>query len=110
MAPEIYLRKKQTEKVDIWALGILLYEMLHKKTPFKSMTVDQVKDQIVEKKIKFDINLKLHQDDKTNEIIKKDLVDLFYYCCQIDPRNRPNCVQILNHKAFNSIKPQKANH
>lgn len=27
MAPEIYRRGKQNEKVDIWALGVLLYEI-----------------------------------------------------------------------------------
>lgn len=41
MAPEIYQRKLQTEKVDIWALGILLYEMVHMKTPFKNKNLDE---------------------------------------------------------------------
>ena len=34
MAPEVYLRQKQSDKVDVWALGILFYEMTHFKTPF----------------------------------------------------------------------------
>ena len=33
-APEIYSNKKQDLKLDIWCLGILLYELCHNKTPF----------------------------------------------------------------------------
>ena len=35
MAPEIF-KESYDYKIDIWALGILLYEMLHKTTPFKA--------------------------------------------------------------------------
>lgn len=34
MAPEIIKNEKYGEKVDNWALGILLYELIHGKTPF----------------------------------------------------------------------------
>ncbi len=43
MAPEIYMRLKQTEKVDVWSLGILIYEMFHRKTPFKNETLQGMK-------------------------------------------------------------------
>ena len=36
MPPEIVNEKIYTEKVDIWSLGILLYEMIHGKAPFKA--------------------------------------------------------------------------
>lgn len=29
----------QTDKVDIWCLGILLFELLHKKTPFSELSM-----------------------------------------------------------------------
>ncbi len=29
MAPEVFFSKSQTKKTDIWALGILMYEMFH---------------------------------------------------------------------------------
>lgn len=70
MAPEIYQRKKQTEKVDIWAIGILLYEMLHKWTPFKGMTVDQIISQIQGKLVKFTSDLILLEDPNSNIAIK----------------------------------------
>lgn len=34
MAPEVLKSKKHDYKVDIWAMGILLYELFHKKSPF----------------------------------------------------------------------------
>lgn len=39
MPPEIVNEKYHTEKVDIWSLGILLYEMIHGKAPFKASTL-----------------------------------------------------------------------
>ncbi len=35
MAPEVLQRGNYDEKVDVWALGILLYEMLHGRAPFQ---------------------------------------------------------------------------
>jgi serine/threonine protein kinase len=34
MAPEIFEKKRQTKKTDIWALGILLYELMHGYAPY----------------------------------------------------------------------------
>lgn len=34
LAPEMINGKGHDEKVDIWALGVILYELLHNKTPF----------------------------------------------------------------------------
>ena len=35
MTPEMAARHDYDFRVDIWGLGILLYEMLHGHTPFK---------------------------------------------------------------------------
>lgn len=34
MAPEMYENEEYSYSVDIWGLGVLLYEMFHKKSPF----------------------------------------------------------------------------
>lgn len=36
MAPEIFLKSNYTNKVDIWALGVLIFYMLFGQFPFKS--------------------------------------------------------------------------
>lgn len=35
MAPETITEKEYDYRIDIWQLGILLYELLHGRTPFK---------------------------------------------------------------------------
>ena len=39
--PEILSNKDQTEKVDIWCLGILLYELYHKRSPFYRKSTEE---------------------------------------------------------------------
>jgi eukaryotic-like serine/threonine-protein kinase len=36
LAPEIILQKESTTKVDMWALGIILYQLLTGKLPFEA--------------------------------------------------------------------------
>jgi serine/threonine protein kinase len=38
MAPEMILRKPYNHKVDVWGLGILLFEMIEGSAPFEGQT------------------------------------------------------------------------
>lgn len=42
MPPEVFLELELNEKVDIWALGILLFEMVSGEVPFKGHTKEQI--------------------------------------------------------------------
>lgn len=42
MAPEMLFKSAYDYRVDIWALGILLYEMLHGFAPFKGKSASEV--------------------------------------------------------------------
>jgi serine/threonine protein kinase len=37
IAPELFFSENYGAKADVWALGILLYEMLHGTAPFKGI-------------------------------------------------------------------------
>lgn len=42
MSPEIVFEAGHDHKVDIWAMGILLYEMLHGQTPFRGDGIESL--------------------------------------------------------------------
>ena len=53
MAPEIFENKKYNHKVDIWSLGILLFELLHGHSPFRGASVLDIYKNILRGKIQF---------------------------------------------------------
>lgn len=85
MAPEVILRQKQTKKTDIWALGILLYELFHGNAPFRGNRMDAILEQITQNRILFKKNV----DPEIKDLIVKILK--FY------PQDRPTIEQIFEH-------------
>lgn len=53
LSPEMVKETGHTQAVDIWCLGILLYEMLCGYTPFKAAGRDSLMDNITNGKLKF---------------------------------------------------------
>lgn len=47
MPPEVCLGKPYDHKADVWALGVILYELITLKKPFESETVNGVLQQII---------------------------------------------------------------
>lgn len=54
MAPEILLGKGYTVKVDIWALGVLLFQFLTKEVPFTGANRAKLFQTIKEGKANYD--------------------------------------------------------
>ena len=53
MAPEIVFNKPYDYKIDIWALGILLYELVHGYAPFKGKNFLDIKNKIKNGDVEF---------------------------------------------------------
>jgi serine/threonine protein kinase len=83
MAPEVLNKKNQSTKIDIWALGILLYELVHGFAPFPGKSMASVENKIFQGRIKFDPNL----SKESQALVKKIL--------RINPENRPVITEIL---------------
>ena len=92
MSPEIFFRKKQTKKTDIWALGILLYEMFHGHAPYRGRRFDSVLKEIKKNRICFKKNLDLNVKDLILRIL------IFH------PKKRIDIKSLLGHKVFDFLK------
>lgn len=46
MAPEIVLKRQYDAKVDLWSVGVILYECLFGKAPYSSKTLQELIDKI----------------------------------------------------------------
>ena len=49
MAPEMIAEKQSTTKVDMWALGVIIYELFSNQLPFKGPTFNDTMNLIREK-------------------------------------------------------------
>ena len=85
MSPEVLLRERQTKKTDIWALGVLLYELFHGYAPFQGSRMNDILDQITRDRIVFRTNV----DPEVKDLVLKIL--------KFDSRQRPDIGAILAH-------------
>ena len=90
MSPEMVNKEEYSKDIDIWSLGILLYEMIHGNSPFKP------------NKSKFNINdimnnIKI-QNLKFNEKISKECKELIIHLLDRDVTKRYKIDDIFNSK------------
>lgn len=100
MAPEIIesSNDQYNNKVDVWALGVLLFNMLTKTYPFIDNRLMTLYKKI--SKDKFKIEEKYEGEWDSN------LKNLFIKCFEKKPENRLSIEEFLNHKVFSKIKPK----
>lgn len=71
MSPEIIRLESHDHKNDVWALGILFYEMLHGNPPFKARSLKEIREALDLSSIM--IKKSLHKE--TKNLLKKVLQD-----------------------------------
>lgn len=88
------LSKSYDSKVDIWALGILLYEMLHGDAPYGEETPILEKMELIKKnkKIKYDDNLSVEVLDLIKKLLKRD------------PEKRSSMEELFDHEWMRSYE------
>ena len=88
MSPEIVNEESHDYGVDIWCLGILLYEMLHGNPPFHAENLNEIKQEFQKKKI------------QVNPKFDKDTIDLIDRLLQYNSENRISIEEALEHRAI----------
>lgn len=53
MAPELVLHQKYSEKVDVWSLGVITFQLLSGVTPFDADKMKDINNNIVNKPVTF---------------------------------------------------------
>jgi len=93
LAPEIIKEDGHDEKVDIWCIGVLLFELITGNVPFQGNDIDTLKENILHLRISWpkDINI-----DAKN-LIKKIL--------KLDPNSRISLEEMLKHPFFTKYFP-----
>jgi aurora kinase, other len=96
MPPEILLRntKYYSEKIDIWAIGVLTYECLVGHSPFADKTEAQIRKNILERRIDL---------SKVQTPLLQDFISI---CLQLQPENRPSIQELLNYEMFHPLIQQ----
>ena len=97
MAPELLkfdskLSEIENKKVDIWALGVLAYELYFGKRPFKGFSIGEISE-IYDNNI-YKINLRINK--WKNKRISKEFFHFLNKCLQKDPGKRANIYELLN--------------
>ena len=93
LAPEIIKNKGHDERVDIWCIGILLFELVTKRTPFSGKDKSHLMNNITDLKISWPSNMPLDAKDLISKILKEE------------PNQRPSLSAILHHSFFTKNFP-----
>ena len=84
LSPEIINCKPYDSKSDIWALGVLIYEMMTFKMPFNASSLPSLSLKIIKG---------YYQAPPPS--YSKDLIELVKKCLSLEPNNRPSAESIL---------------
>ena len=97
MAPEMIAGEKYNNKIDIWALGCIIYELCTLKCCFDGLSINEVINKITKEKIK-EINIKLYGNELQNLI--NILLNKNY-------KKRPNIEEVIKTINNNEINNNK---
>lgn len=89
MAPEIWKYQKYGKESDIWALGVILYEICCLQYPFPANELDELEKKVLNDKIQ-----------RVPNGVNKDFVELFMKMLKKDPSKRPTIEEIIYSDVF----------
>ena len=91
MAPEMVNGKKYGKEIDVWSMGILLYEMLHGHSPFKPNKTNFNDRDVIN-------NIRFQKSIKYNSKLSKECIELMNHLIDKNIKRRYSLDDILNSK------------
>ena len=92
IAPEMLTKKGHDTRVDIWSIGILMFELLSGYSPFVAKTNQELYQNIKRLKIQWPKDMQPLAKNLISKILK------------LNPADRPSFDEILNHQWFKQTK------
>ena len=93
LAPEIIKEKGHDEKVDIWCIGVLLFELMTGSVPFQGKDIESLKSNILHLRINWPKEMNSNAKDLISKILK------------LDPSERISLEEMLEHPFFTKYFP-----
>jgi serine/threonine protein kinase len=97
LAPEMINRKGHDERVDIWCIGVLLFELSTGRVPFQGNNIDVLKYNIRNMKISWPSDIDREAKDLISKILK------------YNPNDRLTVEEILRHPFIEKYFPDAVN-
>ena len=93
LAPEIIKEQGHDEKVDIWCIGVLCFELMTGNVPFQGNDIDTLKENILHLKITWPKDINVDAKNLIKKILKSD------------PASRLSLEEMLQHPFFTKYFP-----
>ena len=90
LAPEMLLRKEHDHNVDLWCIGVMIFELINGKVPFNTKSKKDLEDSILRVKINWPTDM--HPQAK--DLVKRIL--------HLNPQNRMQIEACFKHPFFTS--------
>ena len=85
-SPEVWKDQPYDIKSDIWSLGCVTFEMLALRPPFRAENMDKLYNKVIK-----------GEYGKISDRYSDDIKEIIKLLLKVNPKERPNCTQILNH-------------
>jgi calcium-dependent protein kinase len=98
MAPELVKHERYSEKVDVWSLGVITYQLLCGKTPFDGKNIKKINQNICQKEITF--------SERGWRNVSENAKDFIHRCLDKNQFTRPGISDLFDHPWIAEVPEQ----
>ena len=99
MAPELIRHERYSEKVDVWSLGVIVYQLLSGLTPFDGRNIKKINNNICHKTLTFSA--------AGWQKISSQAKQFILACLERDQTKRPSVKELFEHAWIKSMDSKR---